>query len=155
MAKSAVESAIWDDYAKRQNKTKAEVLGGTKEKIKVGISIGIKKDVVDLIESIRQAVNKGSKRVKVKIKPGYDIEVLREIRKYFPDILLMADANSAYSLDDIQLLKQLDEFNLMMIEQPLASDDIIEHATLQNELKTPIRLDNSIHSLEDPGKVRQ
>jgi len=155
MAKSAVESAIWDAYAKRRNKSLAEVLGGTKEKIKVGISIGIKKDVVDLIESIRQAVNKGSKRVKVKIKPGYDIEVLREIRKYFPDILLMADANSAYSLDDIQLLKQLDEFNLMMIEQPLASDDIIDHATLQNELNTPICLDESIHSLEDTRKAIQ
>src|SRR5690625_4213497 len=154
-AKSEVESAIWDAYAKRRNKSLAEVLGGTKEKIKVGISIGIKKDVVDLIESIRQAVNKGSKRVKVKIKPGYDIEVLREIRKYFPDILLMADANSAYSLDDIQLLKQLDEFNLMMIEQPLASDDIIDHATLQNELNTPICLDESIHSLEDTRKAIQ
>src|SRR5690625_2936529 len=101
MAKSAVEGAIWDAYAKRENKSLADVLGGTKEKIKVGISIGIKEDVADLIDSIRQAVNKGSKRVKVKIKPDYDIEVLREVRKYFPDISLMADANSAYTLDDI------------------------------------------------------
>lgn len=155
MAKSAVEGAIWDVYAKRRNKSLAQVLGGTKEKIKVGISIGIKENTADLIKSIRKAVEKGSKRIKIKIKPGYDLDVLREVRKHFPDTPLMADANSAYTLDDIELLKQLDEFNLMMIEQPLASDDIIDHATLQNELNTPICLDESIHSLEDTRKALQ
>ena len=89
----------------------------------------------------------------MKIKPGYDVEVMRELRNHFPDVPLMADANSAYTLDDIELLKQLDEFNLTMIEQPLASDDIIDHATLQKQLTTPICLDESIHSLEDTRKA--
>ncbi len=155
MAKSAIEGAIWDVYAKRENFTLAELLSGTKNKIEVGISIGIKENVDDLIESIQLAVNKGSKRIKVKIKPGYDVDVIRKIREQFPDIPLMADANSAYTLNDIELLKRLDEFNLMMIEQPLASDDIIDHATLQKKVNTPICLDESIHSLEDTRKAIQ
>ena len=102
---------------------------------------------------VRGYVEEGYKRIKVKIKPGYDVDVLRELRKNFPDVPLMADANSAYTLEDIELLKQLDEFNLTMIEQPLASDDIIDHAKLQKELTTPICLDESIHSLEDTRKA--
>ena len=102
---------------------------------------------------MRGYIEEGYKRMKVKIKPGHDVEVIRALREAFPTIPLMADANSAYTLDDIDLLKQLDEFNLMMIEQPLASDDIIDHAKLQKEIKTPICLDESITSFEDARKA--
>lgn len=153
MAKASVEGAIWDLYAKRNKLTLAEALGGAAEKIEVGISIGIQKSTEDLIELVRGYVAEGYKRMKVKIKPGFDVNVIQALREAFPTVPLMADANSAYTLDDIDVLKQLDEFNLTMIEQPLASDDIIDHAKLQKELKTPICLDESIHSLEDARKA--
>lgn len=153
MAKAALEGAVWDLYAKRTHQTLASALGGDKKQIEVGISIGIQKSVEELLSLIDGYVNEGYKRIKVKIKPGWDVDVIRAIRERFPDVPLMADANSAYSLEDAALLKQLDEFNLTMIEQPLASDDIIDHATLQKQLKTPICLDESIHSLEDARKA--
>ncbi|MFG6117911.1 o-succinylbenzoate synthase [Thalassobacillus sp. B23F22_16] len=153
MAKSAFEGAFWDLYAKQEGIPLAKALGGTAKEIEVGISIGIQDTVEDLLKLIDEHVNESYKRIKVKIKPGWDVEVMREVRKHFPDIQLMADANSAYTLEDTQLLKQLDEFDLMMIEQPLASDDIIDHATLQRELKTPVCLDESIHSYEDARKA--
>ncbi|AZV42463.1 o-succinylbenzoate synthase [Peribacillus asahii] len=153
MAKAALEGAVWDLYAKQNGVTLAKALGGERKEIEVGISIGIQKSIDDLLGLIDEYVKEGYKRIKVKIKPGWDVEVMREIRKHFPTVPLMADANSAYRLEDIELLKQLDEFNLMMIEQPLASDDIIDHATLQKELKTPICLDESIHSYEDARKA--
>ncbi|MBK3494569.1 o-succinylbenzoate synthase [Viridibacillus sp. YIM B01967] len=149
MAKATLESAVWDLYAKRTEQSLAHALGGTKEKIEVGISIGIQPTTEQLLQLIEEHVTAGYKRMKVKIKPDKDIEVIRAIRARFPEVPLMADANSAYSLDDIELLQQLDEFNLMMIEQPLASDDIINHAKLQKQLKTPICLDESICSYED------
>lgn len=95
----------------------------------------------------------GYKRIKMKIQPGWDVDVIREVRSRYPDVPIMADANSAYRLKDIELLKQLDQFDLMMIEQPLSSDDIVDHATLQAEIKTPICLDESIHSVEDARKA--
>jgi O-succinylbenzoate synthase len=153
MAKSTVEGAIWDLYAKRNGMTLAEALGGKSERIEVGISIGINENMDALVETVRGFIEEGYKRIKVKIKPGFDVEVMRELRKQFPDMPMMADANSAYRLEDLDVLKQLDEFGLMMIEQPLASDDIIDHAKLQSELKTPICLDESIHSLEDARKA--
>ncbi|MDQ0268366.1 o-succinylbenzoate synthase [Cytobacillus purgationiresistens] len=155
MAKSTIEGAVWDLYAKRKGITLAEALGGNKEKIEVGISIGIQDTVEDLLQLIEGYVAEGYKRMKVKIKPGWDIDVMRQVREQFPDILLMADANSAYRLSDIDHLKQLDEFNLMMIEQPLASDDIVDHAKLQKEITTPVCLDESIHSLEDTRKAHE
>lgn len=153
MAKAAIEGAIWDVYAKQNNMSLAEALGGKRENIDVGISIGIQDTVEELVEIVRGFVNEGYKRIKVKIKPDWDVEVMRTLRSEFPDTAIMADANSAYSLNDTALLKQLDEFDLMMIEQPLASDDIIDHAKLQKELSTPICLDESIHSLEDAKKA--
>jgi o-succinylbenzoate synthase len=153
MAKSAIEGAIWDLFAKKQNISLSKALGGEKKEIEVGISIGIQKSVDDLLRIIEKYVTEGYRRMKVKIKPGWDVEVIREIRKHFPDLPLMGDANSAYSLQDIDRLKALDEFNLMMIEQPLASDDIVDHAKLQAQLKTPICLDESIHSYEDARKA--
>ncbi len=155
MAKSTIEGAIWDLYAKRNEMTLAQALGGERDKIEVGISIGIHDRVEELIETVRRFVEEGYKRIKVKIKPGYDVEVIRVLRQQFPDVPLMADANSAYTLDDIELLKQLDDFNLTMIEQPLGFDDLIDHAILQKQLTTPICLDESIHSLEDTRNALQ
>jgi len=153
MAKSALEGAVWDIYAQQTNQSLAAAIGGTKDKIEVGISIGIQKSVEDLVALVDGYVKEGYKRIKVKIKPGWDVHVLRTLRENFPDTHIMADANSAYSLEDLDHLKQLDAFDLMMIEQPLASDDIIDHAKLQKEIKTPICLDESILSLEDARKA--
>lgn len=153
MAKSTVEGAIWDIYAQQTNQSLAQALGGTKEKIEVGISIGIQKSLEDLVQLVDTYVQEGYKRIKVKIKPGWDIDVMRTLREKFPTVAIMADANSAYRLEDAHVLKQLDEFDLTMVEQPLASDDIIDHATLQQQMTTPICLDESIHSLEDARKA--
>jgi o-succinylbenzoate synthase len=153
MAKSALEGAVWDLYAKRNYNPLYKELGGRKQQIDVGISIGIQPTAKELVHVVEGFVNEGYKRMKVKIKPGADYEMLKEVRRHFPDILLMADANSAYTLDDIDTLKKLDELNLMMIEQPLSHDDIVDHATLQSELATPICLDESIHSFEDARKA--
>ena len=153
MAKAALEGAIWDVYARQNNQSLAEALGGTRETIDVGISIGIQDSIESLVEIVRSFVDEGYKRIKVKIKPDWDVDVMRTLRQEFPNTAIMADANSAYSLEDAHLLQELDAFDLMMIEQPLASDDIIDHATLQKQLKTPICLDESIHSLEDARKA--
>lgn len=153
MAKSTIEGAVWDIYAQQTNQSLAQALGGNKEKIEVGISIGIQDTIEDLVSLVDGYVKEGFKRIKVKIKPGWDVEVMRTLRETFPDVAIMADANSAYTLDDIDVLKQLDAFDLMMIEQPLASDDIVDHAQLQKEIKTAICLDESIHSLEDTRKA--
>ncbi len=155
MAKSTIEGAVWDIYAQQSKQSLAAALGGEKDKIEVGISIGIQKSIEKQIEVVNKAIKDGYKRIKVKIKPGWDIEVIRILRENFPNVPIMADANSAYTLADVDLLKQLDEFNLTMIEQPLASDDIIDHAVLQKQIKTPICLDESIHSLEDARKAIQ
>ncbi len=153
MAKAAIEGAVWDLYAKKQQLPLSKVIGGQKNQIEVGISIGIQNSVDDLLSLIDGYVAEGYRRMKVKIKPGWDVDVIAAIRNKFPDVGLMADANSAYTLADIDLLKELDAFNLMMIEQPLASDDIIDHASLQKHIKTPICLDESIHSVEDTRKA--
>lgn len=153
MAKAALEGAVWDLYAKQQNIPLSQALGGMKKEVEAGVSIGIQPTIKDLISLIEQYQEEGYKRVKIKIKPGWDIEVVKEIRKHFPNLDLMADANSAYTLKDINHLKQLDEFQLMMIEQPLAYDDIVDHSKLQKELETPICLDESICSFEDARKA--
>lgn len=155
MAKAALETAIWDLYAKRKKIPLYQAIGGHKKQIEAGISIGVQPTTTDLIQTISTSVKSGYKRVKIKIKPGYDIKVLQEVRKHFPNLPLMADANSAYTLDDINHLKQLDSFNLMMIEQPLAHDDIVDHATLQSAIQTPICLDESINSFADARKAIQ
>jgi len=153
MAKSTIEGAIWDIYAQQTNQSLSAALGGKKDNIEVGISIGIQKSIEDLVALVDGFVNEGYKRMKIKIKPGWDVEVMRTLRETFPDVAFMADANSAYRLTDAETLKQLDAFNLTMIEQPLASDDIIDHAALQKLIDTPICLDESIHSLEDARKA--
>ncbi len=149
MAKSGIETAVWDLYAKQIGEPLYKVLGGKKAEVEVGISLGLEETDEAIIPKIEEKVNEGYKRIKVKIKPGRDVEYVRFIRKHFPDIPLMVDANSAYTLDDVETLKALDEFDLMMIEQPLGSTDIVDHATLQKQIKTPICLDESIDSYEN------
>lgn len=153
MAKAALEMAVWDLYAKRENVTLAQALGGTKEQIDVGIAVGLQANMTDLIDKIDGYLAAGYKRIKLKIKPGLDIQLLQDVRQHFPNVPLMVDANSSYTLDDIDHLKKFDAFHLMMIEQPLASDDIIDHARLQKEIETPLCLDESICSLDDARKA--
>lgn len=149
MAKAALEGAIWDLYAKKKGISLAHALGGTRTSVDVGISIGIQKNLNEQLNVIQQKLDQGYKRIKIKIKPGWDIEVVKKIRSEYPDLPLMVDANSAYSLDQIDHLKKLDAYNLLMIEQPLAHDDLFDHAALQAELQTPVCLDESIHSFDD------
>jgi O-succinylbenzoate synthase len=155
MAKSALEGAYWDLYAKKQGITLAAAIGGTKQEIEVGVSIGIKNSPAELLETIASNVSKGYKRIKIKIMPGWDVDILVEVRKHFPHIALMVDANSAYTLADVEHLKQLDAFSLMMIEQPFAYNDLIDHSELQQQVQTPICLDECIHSSEDARKAIQ
>lgn len=155
LAKAAIDAAAWDIYAKQQGISLAKAIGGEKTEIEVGVSLGIEDDTERLLNNISEKVDEGYKRIKIKIKPGKDVEVVKEIRSHFPDIPLMVDANSAYTLDDIETLKQLDPFNLMMIEQPLTAGDLIDHAELQKHLHTPICLDESIHSYEDAKQAIQ
>lgn len=153
MAKATLETAVWDLYAKNNGMTLREALGGEKTEIEVGISIGIQSSTTELLKIIENNLQMGYKKIKVKIKPGKDIDVLREIRNAFPAIPLMADANSAYTLDDVEHLKKMDRFNLMMIEQPLNHDDIVDHAQLQKQMTTPICLDESIVSANAARKA--
>jgi O-succinylbenzoate synthase len=153
MAKASIEGAVWDLYAKEQELPLSLVLGGTKKAIDVGVSIGIKESVDATLSTIEARLEEGYKRFKLKIKPGWDLELIEKVRKVYSEIPLMADANSAYTLDDIDRLAALDDYHLMMIEQPLAHDDIIDHAELQSKMKTPICLDESILSLDDARKA--
>ena len=153
MAKAAIETACWDLEAKNLNVPLWKHLGGVKQEIECGVSIGIQNSVEQLFERIETELNAGYKRIKIKIAPGWDYEVIKQVRQRFGNIPLMGDANSAYTLADIDLLKSLDEFDLMMLEQPLAYDDIVDHARLQRELKTPVCLDEPIHSADDARKA--
>lgn len=149
MAKAAVESAVWDLYAKQQNRPLYQVIGGTKQAIDVGVSIGLQSSIKQLLQVIEKQLSFGYKRIKLKIKPGSDVELVRAVRKAFPTVPLMVDANSAYRLGDVKVLQALDQFELQMIEQPFANDDFVEHAALQKLIKTPICLDESIHTWSD------
>ena len=149
MAKAAVENTLLDIMAQIYNMPLFELLGGTPKKIMSGISIGIQERIDDLLESIQNACDKKYHRIKIKIKKGNDIEIVKRVRIAFPSIKLMVDANSDYTLEDMHILKRLDEFNLMMIEQPLNYNDIYFHAFLQKQLVTPICLDESIKNLDD------
>ncbi|HMD84474.1 MAG TPA: o-succinylbenzoate synthase [Terriglobia bacterium] len=153
MAKAALENALWDIAAQQQNLPLAKLVGGTLEEIPCGVSIGIQTSIAELLDKIEREVAAGYQRIKVKVKPGWDVNVLEAIRTRFPRILLMADANSAYSLADLAHLKEFDRFYLMMIEQPLGWDDLLDHAKLQKQIATPICLDESIHSADDARKA--
>ena len=149
MAKAALETAIWDAEAKQKNVALAKLLGGTREEIPCGVSIGIQPAMAGLIAKVEEALAAGYQRIKIKIKPGSDLEPVRALRERFPRVRLMVDANSAYTLEDAPLLKKLDAFHLMMIEQPLGWDDIYSHAHLQRQLRTPICLDECIHDVDN------
>ncbi len=155
MAKAAIETACWDLEAKRANQPLWRHLGGVQGEIRCGVSIGIQDSPAQLMEKIEKELTAGYQRIKIKIKPGWDLKIVAQVRERFGDILLLGDANSAYSLADIGLFQELDKFNLMMIEQPLAHDDLFDHAQLQREIETPICLDESIHSAEDASHAVQ
>lgn len=155
MAKASIEMAVWDIYAKLQKQSLAQTIGGTRKQIDVGISLGIEETIEKQLKTIAYFLKQGYKRVKIKIKPGWDVEIVKAIRSVYPQLPLMVDANSAYTLNDVEHLKQLDPYNLLMIEQPLAYDDMIDHATLQKQIQTPICLDESICSYEDARKAIQ
>jgi o-succinylbenzoate synthase len=146
MAKAAMENALWILQAIKDGESLAMKIGGEKKSIASGVSIGIQEHTEELIEMIDSYLDKGYQRIKIKIKPENDIRVLEEVRKHFPHISLMVDANNAYSLLDIAILKVMDNYDLLMIEQPLAYDDLVDHATLGTQVKTPICLDESIAS---------
>lgn len=147
MSAGGLEVAVWDLAARRKGEPLWRTIGGGAHKeLPCGVSIGIQNSVGELLSKIDTEVQAGYQRIKIKIKPGWDVDVVRQVRRRFPSIRLMADANSAYTLADAPLLKRLDEFNLMMIEQPLAEDDIIDHAVLQPQLDTPICLDECIRT---------
>jgi O-succinylbenzoate synthase len=149
MAKAAIETACWDLEAKRIGIPLWKHLGGVRTEIASGVSIGIQNTPEDLIEEIYKELAASYQRIKIKIKPGWDLQIVEQVREKFPDIHLMADANSAYTLSDVALFQEMDRFNLMMIEQPLAHDDIFDHAEMQRQIRTPICLDESIHSEAD------
>jgi O-succinylbenzoate synthase len=149
MAKAAIENACWDLEARRAGQPLWRYLGGVHEEISCGVSIGIQDTPEILLEKIEKELADGYQRIKIKIKPGWDVEIVRKVRARFPQIRLMGDANSAYSLADGDVLKALDEFDLMMIEQPLAHDDIFDHAQLQKQIRTAVCLDESIKTPAD------
>jgi O-succinylbenzoate synthase len=149
MAKAGLESALWDLFAKAKGVSLSKMLGGVRDKIDVGVSIGIQSSEAVLLKKIEDYLAEGYKRIKIKIAPGRDMQFVKAVRKEFPNILFQVDANSAYKLSDIGLFKKMDEYNLLLIEQPLSCDDIYDHSKLQKELNTPICLDESIHTLAD------
>jgi O-succinylbenzoate synthase len=146
MACGGLEAAVWDLEARLLERPLWRHVGGTRTEISCGVSIGIQESVPALIDTIERELAAGYQRIKIKIKPGWDVDVVGEVRHAFPSVRLMADANSAYTLADAGHLSRLDEFYLMMIEQPLAHDDIIDHAALQAKLATPVCLDESIRT---------
>jgi O-succinylbenzoate synthase len=148
MAKAGLETAIWDAEAKQKGMPLSKLLGGRLSEISSGVSIGIQPTVQELLEKVEKELVAGYQRIKIKIKPGKDVEPVALLRERFPRIRLMVDANSAYRLQDAPLLKELDRFFLIMIEQPLSWDDIYSHSLLQKKLDTPICLDECIHSEE-------
>jgi o-succinylbenzoate synthase len=147
MARGGLETAVWDLESRQLGRPLFEHIGGgARRDIPCGVSIGVQDSVAQLLTKIEQELAAGYQRVKIKIKPGWDVDVVAEVRRRFPSVRLMADANSAYTLEDADHLRRLDDFNLMMIEQPLAHDDIIDHAELQAKLTTPVCLDECIRS---------
>lgn len=148
MARAGIEAAIWDLHSLCERKSLAALWGGVRSRVEVGISLGIEADLAELLLQVEAGIAEGYRRVKLKIKPGWDFEPASAVRRRWPSLSLQLDANSAYRLQDTELLTPLDDFGLLLIEQPLDHDDIVDHATLQKSLKTPICLDESIDSVE-------
>lgn len=152
-AVSAVEIAFQDLLAQAQGLPLHAFLGGTQTEVPVGVSIGIRETPGALLREIERYLGQGYRRVKIKIQPGWDVGIVAQVRRAHPEIMLMVDANSAYTLEDAGHLRRLDDFDLLMIEQPLGYDDIVDHARLQRQLRTPLCLDESIHSPDDARKA--
>ncbi len=153
MAKAGIEAALWALHSQATGRSLAQALGGTQERIPVGVSLGIEATVTTLLGRIETFLRQHYRRIKIKIRPGWDVSVVEEIRRAFGDIALQVDANSAYTLDHTDVFRALDEFHLLLIEQPLAEDDIVDHAELQAHLRTPICLDESIVTPQDARKA--
>ncbi len=149
MAKAGVEAALSDAFAKSKGLSLSAFLGGTRKRIPVGVSVGLQSSPSKLVEVITDYLQDGYKRIKIKIAPGRDLELVTAVRKEYPDIQLQVDANSAYTLNDIEMLRALDGFNLQLIEQPLGYDDIYDHSILQRKINTPLCLDESIYNVSD------
>jgi O-succinylbenzoate synthase len=145
MAKASVEAAIWDLEAKLRASPLWQHIGGTRDEIACGVSIGLQSSTEALLDKVSCELESGYQRIKIKIKPGHDVTLVEAVRQKFPEIMLSVDANSAYRLEtDVPVLKRLDDFNLLMMEQPLTPGDLLDHSKLQKALRTPICLDESI-----------
>lgn len=155
MAKAGLEAALWDLKARREGRPLSELLGGTRAHVEVGVSVGIEADVAGVLGSVESFRAAGYRRIKLKIKPGFDLEPARQVRRLIGDDPLQLDANSAYRLSDRSRLEPLDELGLLMLEQPFDEDDLVDHATLARGLKTPICLDESITSPEQARQALQ
>ncbi|HEU4387836.1 MAG TPA: o-succinylbenzoate synthase [Blastocatellia bacterium] len=155
MAKGAVEAAIWDLEAREAGKPLWRHIGGTRPELACGVSIGLQPGIDALLEKIARELESGYQRIKIKIKPKRDLDLVKAVRGKYPSVPLMVDANSAYTLADVDLLRELDGYGLMMIEQPLSPGDLVDHATLQEQIRTPICLDESILTAEDARKAHQ
>src|SRR5580704_8533837 len=153
MAKAALENALWDAEATQKKMPLWRLLGGTRREIPCGVSIGIQDSIEQLLEKIEIELAAGYRRIKIKVKPSWDVNVLERIRSRWADITLSCDANSAYTLDQVEHLRKFDQFNLLMIEQPLWDDDIYNHSRLQPQLRTAICLDESIHNARDAAQA--
>ena len=149
MAKAAIEMGAWELAAQKRDVSLSRLLGGTRDQVATGISLGIQASPEALVQKVRDSLDQGYRKIKIKIKPGQDIDYVQAVRDELGDEApLMVDANNAYSLNDLEHLKRLDQFGLIMIEQPLGCDDVVQHATLQKQLKTPVCLDESITGLD-------
>lgn len=153
MAKAAVETAFWDLWARSLGLPLWQLLGGVRGKVPVGVSLGIQPSIEATVEMVARHVAQGYQRIKLKIQPGWDVKVVAAVRERFPDVALTVDANSAYTLADLPVFTALDGFGLDYIEQPLAYDDLHDHAVLQAHLRTPICLDESVTSARDARKA--
>lgn len=149
MAKAALEAACWDLWAQGEGVSLSGALGGTKSEVESGVSVGIQRDLASLVSAIEGYRRDGYGRVKIKIKPGWDLDIVKGVRQALPEISLQVDANAAYTLEDTALFQALDGCGLLMIEQPLGHDDLVDHAALQSQLNTPLCLDESLKTLDD------
>lgn len=152
-ARAGMEMAVWDLIGQVLGRSLADMLGGSRSQVEVGVSLGIDENIGVLLGQVERFVAEGYRRVKLKIAPGWDIEPVRAVRERWPEIPLQVDANSAYQLADAGHLAKLDEFGLLLIEQPLADDDIVDHAQLQKQVRTPVCLDESLHHAADARKA--
>lgn len=155
MARAGLEAALWDLYSQCQGRSLSALWGGVRSRVEVGISLGIEASLDELLPQVEAGIHQGYRRIKLKIKPGWDLEPVAEVRRRWPSLVLQVDANSAYRLGDASHLARLDEFGLLLVEQPLEHDDIVDHSSLARLLRTPICLDESIDSVDQCRRALQ